>query len=313
MTNKQIKDLSQDMFVLTKYDELESERIDSPVYSYWRSVFRKFFSSKLTIVMLIIMLIIVLLSFIQPMFSGYSFMNTGNINDFSARYNPPSLKYWFGTDSNGQSLFDAVWAGARTSILIGFLATIITTILGVVVGAIWGNSPKIDRFMLEVYNVISNVPTLLIVMVLSFSFGNGFWNLLFAMTATSWLGTAYFIRVQVMIIRDREYNLASKTLGTKTWPLVTKNTLPFMVSVIMTMASTSLPGFIGYEVFLSFLGIGLSADTPSLGRMISQYSNNMTNDSYLFWIPVFILALITMALFLVGQALADASDPKTHL
>ncbi len=313
MTNKQIKDLSQDMFVLTKYDELESERIDSPVYSYWRSVFRKFFSSKLTIVMLIIMLIIVLLSFIQPMFSGYSFMNTGNINDFSARYNPPSLKYWFGTDSNGQSLFDAVWAGARTSILIGFLATIITTILGVVVGAIWGNSPKIDRFMLEVYNVISNVPTLLIVMVLSFSFGNGFWNLLFAMTATSWLGTAYFIRVQVMIIRDREYNLASKTLGTKTWHLVTKNTLPFMVSVIMTMASTSLPGFIGYEVFLSFLGIGLSADTPSLGRMISQYSNNMTNDSYLFWIPVFILALITMALFLVGQALADASDPKTHL
>ncbi len=172
--------------------------------------------------MLIIMLIIVLLSFIQPMFSGYSFMNTGNINDFSARYNPPSLKYWFGTDSNGQSLFDAVWAGARTSILIGFLATIITTILGVVVGAIWGNSPKIDRFMLEVYNVISNVPTLLIVMVLSFSFGNGFWNLLFAMTATSWLGTAYFIRVQVMIIRDREYNLASKTLGTKTWHLVTK-------------------------------------------------------------------------------------------
>ncbi|PCS00931.1 oligopeptide ABC transporter permease OppC [Lactococcus fujiensis] len=301
------------MFELTKYDELESERIDSPVYSYWRSVFRKFFSSKLTIVMLIIMLIIVLLSFIQPMFSGYSFMNTGNINDFSARYNPPSLKYWFGTDSNGQSLFDAVWAGARTSILIGFLATIITTILGVVVGAIWGNSPKIDRFMLEVYNVISNVPTLLIVMVLSFSFGNGFWNLLFAMTATSWLGTAYFIRVQVMIIRDREYNLASKTLGTKTWHLVTKNTLPFMVSVIMTMASTSLPGFIGYEVFLSFLGIGLSADTPSLGRMISQYSNNMTNDSYLFWIPVFILALITMALFLVGQSLADASDPKTHL
>ncbi len=86
-----------------------------------------------------------------------------------------------------------------------------------------------------------------------------------------------------------------------------------MVSVIMTMASTSLPGFIGYEVFLSFLGIGLSADTPSLGRMISQYSNNMTNDSYLFWIPVFILALITMALFLVGQSLADASDPKTHL
>ncbi|MFC4651961.1 oligopeptide ABC transporter permease OppC [Lactococcus nasutitermitis] len=313
MTQEKINKVTDDMFEFTRVDELASEKIDAPIYSYWRSVFRKFFSSKLTVFMLALMAIIVLLSFIQPLFSGYNFMNTGNINNFAARYNPPSLKYWFGTDANGQSLFDAVWAGARTSILIGFLATVITTVLGVIVGAIWGNSPRIDRFMLELYNVVSNVPALLIVMVLSFSFGNGFWNLLFAMSATSWLGVAYFIRVQVMIIRDREYNLASRTLGTKTWHIVTKNTLPFMVSVIMTMASTSLPGFIGYEVFLSFLGIGLSADTPSLGRMIAQYSNNMTNDAYLFWIPVIVLALVTMTLYLVGQALADASDPKTHL
>ncbi|MCL2112973.1 MAG: ABC transporter permease [Streptococcaceae bacterium] len=313
MINKKAEQITDELFEFVRADELSSEKIDAPVYSYWRAVFRKFFSSKFTIAMLILMIIIVLLSFIQPLISGYNFMNTGNINDFAARYNPPSLKYWFGTDSNGQSLFDAVWAGARTSILIGFLATLITTVIGVIVGAIWGNSPRIDRFMLELYNVVSNVPALLIVMVLSFSFGNGFWNLLFAMSATSWLGVAYFIRVQVMIIRDREYNLASKTLGTKTWQIVTKNTLPFMVSVIMTMASTSLPGFISYEVFLSFLGIGLSADTPSLGRMIAQYSNNMTNDAYLFWIPVVILALITMALYLVGQALADASDPKTHM
>lgn len=313
MTQEKINKVTDDMFEFMRVDELASEKIDAPIYSYWRSVFRKFFSSKLTVFMLALMAIIVLLSFIQPLFSGYNFMNTGNINNFAARYNPPSLKYWFGTDANGQSLFDAVWAGARTSILIGFLATVITTVLGVIVGAIWGNSPRIDRFMLELYNVVSNVPALLIVMVLSFSFGNGFWNLLFAMSATSWLGVAYFIRVQVMIIRDREYNLASRTLGTKTWHIVTKNTLPFMVSVIMTMASTSLPGFIGYEVFLSFLGIGLSADTPSLGRMIAQYSNNMTNDAYLFWIPVIVLALVTMTLYLVGQALADASDPKTHL
>ncbi|MDR2975966.1 MAG: ABC transporter permease [Streptococcaceae bacterium] len=313
MTNKKIENLTADLFEFAKVDELDSERIDAPIYSYWRSVFRKFFSSKFTILMLVIMLVIIILSFIQPLFSGYSFMNTGNINDFASRYNPPSLQYWFGTDSNGQSLFDAVWAGARTSISIGFLATLITTVIGVVVGAIWGNSPHIDRFMLEIYNVVSNVPLLLIIMVLSFSFGNGFWNLLFAMSVTSWLGTAYFIRVQVMIIRDREYNLASRTLGTRTWHIVTKNTLPFMVSVIMTMVSTSLPSFISYEVFLSFLGIGLSADTPSLGRMISQYSNNVTDEAYLFWIPVIVLALITMSLYLVGQALADASDPKTHL
>ena len=86
----------------------------------------------------------------------------------------------------------------------------ITTVIGVVVGAIWGTSKAIDRFMLEIYNIISNVPTLLIVIVLSYTFGSGFWNLIFAMCVTSWLSVAYFIRVQVMIIRDREYNLASK-------------------------------------------------------------------------------------------------------
>jgi oligopeptide transport system permease protein len=265
-----------------------------------------------TIFWLAILLIIILMSFIQPALSGYSLTDTSSINDFSLRYNPPSWQFPFGTDANGQSLFDAVWAGARTSISIGFLATAITTVIGVIVGIIWGNSPKIDRFMLELNNVISNVPLLLIVMVLSYSFGNGFWNLLFAMCCTTWLGTAYFIRVQTMIIRDREYNLASKTLGTGTWRIATKNTLPFLISVIVTYASNNLPVFIGYEVFLSFLGFGLPSTTPSLGRMISQYSTNMTNDAWLFWIPVVVLALVAVSLYLVGQALADASDPKTH-
>jgi len=164
-----------------------------------------------------------------------------------------------------------------------------------------------------VYNIISNVPQLLIVIVLAYAFGSGFWNLLFAMTCTSWLGTAYFIRVQVMIMRDREYNLASRTLGTKTGRMIIKNILPYLISVIMTDASRQLPGFISYEVFLSFLGVGLSATTPSLGRIINQYSQNLSNYPYLFWIPVFILALVTIALYIVGQTLADAADPRTHM
>ena len=81
-------------------------------------------------------------------------MNVSNINNFDARYNPPSAENWFGTDANGQSLFDAVWAGARTSILISVLATTITTTIGVIVGALWGVSKKVDRVMLEVYNVL---------------------------------------------------------------------------------------------------------------------------------------------------------------
>jgi oligopeptide transport system permease protein len=183
----------------------------------------------------------------------------------------------------------------------------------VVVGAFWGNSKRFDRLMLEIYNVFSNVPTLLIIIVLSYTFGNGFWNLIFAMTVTTWLGTAYFIRVQVMLRRDREYNIASKTLGTPTKRMIFRNVLPYLTSVIVTQLSQLLPSFISYEVFLSFLGVGLSSNVPSLGRLISQYSPYMTSYPYLFWLPVLVLALITVSLYIVGQNLADASDPRTHM
>src|SRR5699024_937263 len=115
-------------------------------------------------------LIILGFSFIHPLISQYDFMNVEGINDFSNRYNWPSKGNWFGTDSNGQSLFDAVWAGARTSISIGLLATLITTVVGVAIGAVWGSSKAVDRVMIEIYNVVSNVPTLLIVIVLSYAF-----------------------------------------------------------------------------------------------------------------------------------------------
>ncbi|MBP7952512.1 MAG: oligopeptide ABC transporter permease OppC [Enterococcus aquimarinus] len=308
-TNQKIND----GFTFVTIDSLSSEKIDTPTYSYWRSVGRKFFSNKTAIAMLVLMTAILLMSFIQPIFSGYDFLNVEDINDFSKRYNPPSLQYWFGTDANGMSLFDAVWAGAKTSISISVIATIITTTIGVVLGAIWGVSQKFDKVMLEIYNVISNVPQLLIIIVMSYTFGNGFWNLILAMCVTGWLGPAYFIRVQVMIMRDREYNLASRTLGTPKVRMIFRNILPYLTSVIVTDVSRSLPAYISYETFLSFLGVGLSANVPSLGRLISQYTNNMGNYPYLFWIPVTVLALVSVSLYIVGQTLADAADPRTHM
>ncbi len=300
-------------FAPVSLDELASEVIDTPKYSYWKQVAKKFFSNKVTILMLGIMLIIMGMSFIQPLFSGYSLKDVSNVNDLAARYNFPSAKFWFGTDADGKSLFDAIWAGGRTSISIGVIATLITTVLGTVVGAFWGASQKFDRIMLEIYNVISNVPMLLIIIVLSYTLGNGFWNLIFAMTCTSWIGTAYSIRVQVMIQRDREYNVASRTLGTPTPKIITRNIMPYLTSIIVTQVSMSLPAFISYEVFLSFLNVGLSQEVPSLGRLIQKYAQYMTSYPYLFWLPVAALALITVPMYIVGQNLADATDPRTHM
>ena len=221
-------------------------------------------------------------------------------------------QYWFGTDSNGKSLFDSVWFGARNSILIAVIATFLNVAIGLVVGAVWGISKTFDMIMMEIYNIISNIPALLVVIVLTYSLGAGFWNMIFAMTVTGWIGIAYTIRIQIMRYRDLEYNLASRTLGTPTAKIVVKNIMPQLVSVIVTMASQLLPGFISYEAFLSYFGLGLPVTTPSLGRLISDYAQNVTVNAYLFWIPLTTLILVSLSLFIVGQNLADASDPRTH-
>lgn len=304
--------IDKSKFQFVKRDDFASETIDAPAYSYWRSVMRQFLKKKSTIVMLGILIAIVLMSFIYPMFSDFDFNDVSKVNDFSMRYIKPSGEYWFGTDSNGKSLFDGVWFGARNSILISIIATVINLIIGIIVGAIWGISKAVDRVMMEVYNIISNIPALLIVIVLTYSIGAGFWNLIFAMTITGWVGIAYTIRIQIMRYRDLEYNLASRTLGTPTLKIIGKNIMPQLVSVIVTTTSQMLPSFISYEAFLSFFGLGLPVTVPSLGRLISDYSQNVTTNAYLFWIPLTTLILVSLTFFVVGQNLADASDPRTH-
>ena len=304
--------IDKSKFQFVKRDDFASETIDAPAYSYWRSVMRQFLKKKSTTIMLGILVAIVLMSFIYPMFSNFDFNDVSKVNDFSMRYIKPNAEHWFGTDSNGKSLFDGVWFGARNSILISIIATLINLIIGIIIGAIWGISKAVDRVMMEVYNIISNIPALLIVIVLTYSIGAGFWNLIFAMTITGWVGIAYTIRIQIMRYRDLEYNLASRTLGTPTYKIVTKNIMPQLVSVIVTTTSQMLPNFISYEAFLSFFGLGLPVTVPSLGRLISDYSQNVTTNAYLFWIPLTTLILVSLSLFVVGQNLADASDPRTH-
>ena len=304
--------ISNDKFQFVKRDDFASEAIDAPTYSYWGSVFRQFLKKKSTIIMLGILISIVLMSFIYPMFSDFDFNDVSKVNDFSARYIKPNAEHWFGTDSNGKSLFDGVWFGARNSILISVIATFVNLFIGVIIGGIWGISKSVDRIMMEVYNVINNIPSLLIVIVLTYSIGAGFWNLIFAMSVTTWIGVAYSIRIQMLRYRDLEYNLASRTLGTPSYKIIMKNIMPQLVSVIVTSTSQMLPSFISYEAFLSFFGLGLPITVPSLGRLISDYSQNVTTNAYLFWIPLTTLVLVSLSLFVVGQNLADASDPRTH-
>jgi oligopeptide transport system permease protein len=299
-------------FAFATFDVLQSERIAGPRYSYWKSVFQTFFKRKTAIFWLALLMSLTLMSFIQPLVSGYDPALTPNINNPDTWYQKPSAQHWFGTDDTGNDLWDVVWAGTRMSLSIAFIAAAINIGVGIIIGAVWGYSKRLDPFFLALYNVVSNVPGILRSMMLMYIFGRGFWQMIFAMTITGWLGIAFFIRTQVMIIRDREYNLASRCLGTPMKRMVTRNILPFMVSVIATLIYQEIPGLINTETVLSYLGIGLPSTFPSLGRMIDVYWSFVDTYPHMIVFPGVVMGLVTISFYVVGQLFADASDPRTH-
>lgn len=310
----------EELFSKVDISSADAEKITAPRYSYWHSVFRVFFKKKINVVILVLLAVLVLFTYIYPTFSGYdkyaNLMNTG-----SQHLSPSaaiekygfSIHWIFGSGGVGQSTFDALWSGARISLSLALVCALINMVIGVIVGAVWGFSKKVDVIMTEVYNIIGNVPYILLISVLVMILSASFWAMVFALTVTGWLSIAYFIRTQVVIIRDREYNLASRCLGTSTFRIAIKNILPFMVSVIVTLAATEIPSYISYEVFLSY--IGLSMSDMSLGKLIYEAEGSMFTPGFgfEFWTPVVVASIITIVLYVVGQNLGDASDPKTHM
>ena len=310
----------EELFAPVAHSDAESEKIAAPRYSYWKSVFRVFFRKKINIIALALLLFVILFAYIYPSVTEYD--PFANLLDPNSKHLGPTqalnyfgheLRWILGSGASGEPTFDAVWNGARISISLAFICAAINMVIGVMLGAVWGFSKKVDMVMMEVYTVIGNVPMILIISVLSMLFSPTFWTMVFALTIVGWLGIAYFIRTQVLIIRDREYNLASRCLGTSIFKIATKNILPFMTSVIVTLLATELPSYISYEVFLSYIGMGMSE--MSLGRLIYAAEAAMVTPGWEmeFWSPVAIAAIITVVLYLVGQNLGDASDPRTHM
>ena len=310
----------EELFSMVDHSSFESEKITAPRYSYWHSVFRVFFKKKINIALLALLGLIILMTYLYPAIVEYD--KFGNIMDGTAKHLMPmaamkkfgyNIHWILGAGASGQSTFDAIWYGSRISISLALICAAINLTVGVIVGAIWGFSKKVDLVMTAVYNVVANIPYILLIAVLVMIFTAGFKTMVLALTITGWLSIAYFIRTQVIIIRDREYNLASKCLGTSTIKIAMKNILPFMTSIIVTVAATEIPSYISYEVFLAYIGLGLA--DMSLGRMIYEAETAMVTPGwgFEFWSPVIVASIITVVLYVVGQNLGDASDPRTHM
>ncbi|RKJ40890.1 ABC transporter permease [Acutalibacter sp. 1XD8-33] len=310
----------QELFSLVTHSDEESEKITAPRYSYWQSVFRVFFKKKINIIILGLLAVIILFAYVYPSLISYD--RYANLADAQSKHLMPldamqkfgfNLHWILGAGAAGDPTFDTIWVGSRISISLALICALINMTIGILLGAVWGFSKKMDAIMMEIYNIVANVPYILLISVLVLVLSASFWTMVFALTVTGWLGIAYSIRVQVIIIRDREYNLASKCLGTPITRIALRNILPFLTSFIVTLAAAEIPSYISYEVFLSYIGIGLS--DMSLGKLIYEAEPAMLTNGWQFefWSPVVVASIITVVLYVAGQNLGDASDPRTHM
>lgn len=306
------------LFEFAAFDENSGERIGYSDYSYWRSTFKVFLKSKVAVFALVLLAVVLVFTFIQPLLPGQNSPTKIHIDPATGvqiRNRPPDSTFWFGTNSIGQDLWARIWSGTRTSLLIGIVVGIVEMLVGILYGALWGYVRKLDRVLTEIYNVLNNIPTTIILLLMAYILRPGFRTMIIAMCATGWLGLARFVRNQIVIIRDREYNLASRCLGTPTGRIITRNLLPYLVSVIMLQTALSIPGTIGWEVFLTYIGLGLPVSIPSLGNLVNEGRLIMMSPElrYQLIFPTIVLSIITISFYVLGNAFADASDPRNHV
>ncbi|MFU0832498.1 MAG: ABC transmembrane type-1 domain-containing protein [Oscillospiraceae bacterium] len=307
----------EELFQFAGFDNIEAEKTGYSNYSYWRSTFRSFLKDKNAMFFLIVVLVILLFTFIQPLLPNQH-SPTEIFNDaqgIQIRNRAPDSEFWFGTNSIGQDLWSRVWSGTRTSLFIGCTVAVSEAFIGILVGLLWGYVRKLDRLFTEIYNVLDNIPQTIVLVLISYIMHPSISTLIIAMCLTGWLDMARFIRNQVVIIRDRDYNLASRCLGTPTRRIIFRNLLPYLISVIVMRMALAIPSAIGNEVFLTYIGLGLPVSIPSLGNLIDDGRKLMTSASlrYQLFFPAIVLSIVTISFYIIGNAFADASDPKNHI
>lgn len=219
----------------------------------------------------------------------------------------PDQKFWMGTNSIGQDMWARLWAGVRTSLGLGVAVAVLEIFLGGMFGILWGLGRKTEGFFTEIYNIFDNIPQTLVLILLSYILKPGISTMLFALCITGWTEMARIVRNQVVVLRDRDYNVVSRCLGTGFFTMIRHNFLPYIMPLVALRTALTIPGVIGKEVLVTYIGIGLPAETVSLGNLIHEGRVFMGQPSlrYQMLYPLGMLIFLAISLYVVGNAFAD--------
>jgi ABC-type dipeptide/oligopeptide/nickel transport system permease subunit len=229
---------------------------------------------------------------------------------YSEAWQPPSWGHPMGTDPFGRDLLSRIIHGTRISLLVGFVTSIASLLIGLPIGAssAWFGG-KVDFIFMRLIDVISAVPNLLLAILLATALGSGLQNVLLIFIVTGWMGIARLVRGQMLSLRENDYILAARSIGVKDSDIIGRHLFPNSLSPLIVSMTLAIPSAILGEAGLSFLGVGVNPPLPSWGRMLNEYLKTIQTHWYLSFFPALMIALTMYVFTMIGDGLQDALDP----
>jgi peptide/nickel transport system permease protein len=296
--------------------------------SPWELFWRQFRKDKFAFGGIVIVGIMLVLAITAPVFANITGHGANDVDltalDEFGLASGPSSEYWFGVDNTGRDLFVRVVYGARTSLIIAFVATGLALVIGVTMGLVAGfYRGKVDTVISRTIDVVLALPILLLALGLAAACGTtkegcvgglikpGLLMVSLIIGLFSWPYIARIIRGQVLSLREKEFVEASRSLGSSNRRIIAREILPNVAAPIIVYTTLIIPSNILFEAALSFLGVGVPDTTPSWGQMLESAGDAFTYAPWLMIFPGLALFLTTLAFNLVGDGLRDALDPRT--
>ena len=299
--------LRKEDFELVGVKVEETEKISKPSLSFWKDAMYRFRKNKLAMLGVLLLALLIFMAIFGPYMSGYDYRT----NDLTSKNLPPSAEHWFGTDELGRDVFTRTWEGARISIFIGLAAALIDLTIGVLWGGIAGyKGGRMDEVMMRTADVLYGIPYLLVVILLMVVLGQSVGTMILAMTITGWVNMARIVRGQILLLKNQEYVLASRTLGATTPRIMARHLIPNAMGPILVTMTLTIPTAIFTEAFLSFLGLGLNPPLASWGTMASDGLPALRFYPWRLLFPATFICLTIFAFNVIGDGLRDALDPR---
>jgi len=226
-------------------------------------------------------------------------------------YKKSDSLYLLGTDGHGRDLMARIMQGGRISLGVGFLATVISLLIGVTYGSISGyRGGVLDSFMMRAVEILYSLPFTIFVILLMVVFGRSIILIFIAIGAVEWLTMARITRNQILQLKEQDFAIAAKAIGVKTSTIIWKHMIPNLLGPIIVYATLSVPAIMILESILSFLGLGVQPPNASWGSLISDGAQKMTSYPWLLFVPATFFSLTLFAMNFLGDGLRDALDVK---